>query len=291
MTDAALATIPITGRQLTLPPGPLFHLHKAADARYEIGAFRPWAGYKDFGSDAATAGLALFQHVLSFGPTEQGGRTGVHCHLAHAHIVIPTSGRALFSYDGIVTEAVSGSVIVQHGGTVHDQFHYSYAPASVEENGRTRSRSIRPRPVRLSVPSASWSCSSRRSWPMSRSCRPRPSPTPTSAPPGASLPCRGRPASPSSGRMTSTPPTAGVYGLPLLRRGTGAPGARPAAWWRPGSCVPSLRARRPRWPRPWPWRSPARPAAWNCCSWSAARQGPARRWGENPAGGGRLPDL
>jgi len=134
--EATIATIPITGRRLTLPSGPLFHLHKA-DPRYEIGAFRPWAGYKDYGADAATNGLALFQHVLSFGPTEQGGRTGVHAHLAHAHIVIPTSGRALFSYDGVVTEAAPGSVIVQHGGTVHDQFRYSYAPASVEENSRT----------------------------------------------------------------------------------------------------------------------------------------------------------
>jgi hypothetical protein len=134
--EATLADIPITGRQLTLPPGPLFHLQKA-DPRYEIGAFRPWAGYKDYGSDAASDGLVLFQHVLSFGPTEQGGRTGIHCHLAQVHIVIPTSGRALFSYDGVVTEAVAGSVIVQHGGTVHDQFLYSYEPASVEENSRT----------------------------------------------------------------------------------------------------------------------------------------------------------
>jgi hypothetical protein len=137
MTDTVIATVPITGRRLALPPGPLFHLHKAASTRYELGAFRPWAGYKDFGAAAATRGLALFQHVLSFGPTEQGGRTGVHCHLAHAHIVIPTSGKALFSYDGVVTEAAPGSVIVQHGGTVHDQFRYSYAPASPEENGRT----------------------------------------------------------------------------------------------------------------------------------------------------------
>jgi quercetin dioxygenase-like cupin family protein len=134
--EATLAAVPITGRQLTLPPGPLFHLHKA-DPHYELGAFRPWAGYRDFGSDAATDGLVLFQHVLSFGPTEQGGRTGVHAHLAQAHIVIPTSGRALFSYDGVVTEAVPGSVIVQHGGTVHDQFRYSYAPASPEENSLT----------------------------------------------------------------------------------------------------------------------------------------------------------
>lgn len=137
MTDAAIATVPITGRTLALPPGPIFHLHRAAEAAYELGAFRPWAGYKDFGTEAATDGLALFQHVLSFGPTAQGGRTGVHCHLAHAHIVIPTSGEALFSYDGVVTEAAPGSVIVQHGGTVHDQFQYSYAPATAEENGRT----------------------------------------------------------------------------------------------------------------------------------------------------------
>jgi hypothetical protein len=136
MMEATLAAVPVTGRQLALPPGPLFHLHKA-DPRYEIGAFRPWAGYKDYGSDAATHGLVLFQHVLSFGPTAQGGRTGVHAHLAHAHIVIPTSGQALFSYDGVVTEAAPGSVIVQHGGTVHDQFLYSYAPASVDENSRT----------------------------------------------------------------------------------------------------------------------------------------------------------
>ena len=134
--EATRAAVPITGRQLTLPPGPLFHLHKA-DPHYALGAFRPWAGYRDFGSDAATGGLALFQHVLSFGPTEQGGRTGVHCHLAQAHIVVPTSGRALFSYDGVVTEAVPGSVIVQHGGTVHDQFRYSYAPASMEGNSHT----------------------------------------------------------------------------------------------------------------------------------------------------------
>jgi quercetin dioxygenase-like cupin family protein len=136
MTEATLAAIPITGRRLTLPPGPIFHLHRA-DPRYELGAFRPWAGYKDFGAEAATGGLALFQHVLSFGPTEQGGRTGVHCHLAQVHIVVPTSGRALFSYDGVVTEAAPGSVIVQHGGTVHDQFRYSYAPAWPEENART----------------------------------------------------------------------------------------------------------------------------------------------------------
>src|SRR5215469_15242477 len=142
--EATFADVPITGRQLTLPPGPLFHLQKA-DPRYEIGAFRPWAGYKDYGSDAATDGLVLFQHVLSFGPTEQGGRTGIHCHLSQAHIVIPTSGRALFSYDGVVTEAVPGSVIVQHGGTVHDQFRYSYVPASQEENSGTP-MSLNPTP-------------------------------------------------------------------------------------------------------------------------------------------------
>jgi quercetin dioxygenase-like cupin family protein len=149
--EATLAAIPITGRRLTLPPGPLFHLHKA-DPRYELGAFRPWAGYKDYGSDAATCGLVLFQHVLSFGPTEMGGRTGVHCHLAQVHIVIPTSGQAFFSYDGVVTEAVPGSVIVQHGGTVHDQFRYSYAPAPPEENARTP-LSVDPAPAGATLPS------------------------------------------------------------------------------------------------------------------------------------------
>ncbi len=146
MIETLLAAVPITGRQLALPPGPIFHLQKAGEAGYELGAFRPWAGYKDFGSDAATDGLALFQHVLSFGPTEMGGRTGVHAHLAHAHIVIPTSGQAFFSYDGVVTEAVAGSVIVQHGGTVHDQFVYSYVPASTEENGKTP-LSVEPAPA------------------------------------------------------------------------------------------------------------------------------------------------
>jgi quercetin dioxygenase-like cupin family protein len=140
--DATVETIvPITGRRLALPPGPIFTLQRAADADYELGAFRAWAGYKDLGSDAATDGLALFQHVISFGPTEQSGRTGVHCHLAHVHIVIPTSGRGVFSYDGVTTEAVAGEVIVQHGGTVHDQFSYSYVPATPEETKRT--------PVRL----------------------------------------------------------------------------------------------------------------------------------------------
>jgi hypothetical protein len=129
--------VPITGRRLALPPGPIFALQRADAADYELGAFRAWAGYRDLGSDAATDGLALFQHVISFGPTEQSGRTGVHCHLAHVHIVIPTSGRGVFSYDGVVTEAVPGVVIVQHGGTVHDQFSYSYAPASPEETKRT----------------------------------------------------------------------------------------------------------------------------------------------------------
>jgi len=129
--------VPITGRQLTLPPGPIFHLQRQAEAQHEIGAFRPWAGYKDFGSDAATGGLALFQHVLSFGPSEVSGRTGIHCHLSQVHIVIPTSGVGAFSYDGLETDALPGSVIVQHGGTVHDQFYYSYAAASAEANRDT----------------------------------------------------------------------------------------------------------------------------------------------------------
>ena len=33
--------------------------------------------------------------MLSFAGTDVSGRTGVHAHLAHAHIVIPTSGRAV----------------------------------------------------------------------------------------------------------------------------------------------------------------------------------------------------
>jgi quercetin dioxygenase-like cupin family protein len=132
MPQAALQTdaiVPITGRLLTIPDGPIFNLQRADEADYEIGEFRAWAGYKNLGSDTATDGLAHFQHVISFAGTEQAGRTGVHAHFAHAHIVIPTSGRGVFSYDGITTEAVPGAVIVQHGGTIHDQFDYSYAPA------------------------------------------------------------------------------------------------------------------------------------------------------------------
>ena len=110
------AVVPISGRPLTLPAGPIFHLQRAGQSDYEIGEFRAWAGYKNLGSDDATDGLAHFQHVVSFAGTEQAGRTGIHAHFAHAHIVIPTSGRGVFSYDGIVTEAVPGSVIVQHGG-------------------------------------------------------------------------------------------------------------------------------------------------------------------------------
>jgi hypothetical protein len=129
--------VPITGRRLALPPGPVFHLQRANEAEHELGAFRAWAGYKDLGSDVATDGQVLFQHVLSFGPSEVSGRTGIHCHLAHVHIVIPSSGLGVFSYDGVVTEAAPGTVINQHGGTIHDQFAYSYAPASHEENART----------------------------------------------------------------------------------------------------------------------------------------------------------
>jgi hypothetical protein len=131
------APVPITGRRLALPEGEIFALKRAADADYELGAFRAWAGYKDLGSDAATDGLVLFQHVISFGPSEDSGRTGIHCHLAHVHIVIPTSGLGVFSYDGVVTNAVPGEVIVQHGGTVHDQFSYTYAAASAEQNKQT----------------------------------------------------------------------------------------------------------------------------------------------------------
>ena len=135
--DLSRDTVTDAGRRLTLPPGPIFRLQRDDEAEHEIGAFRAWAGYKDYGCDAATDGLVLFQHVLSFGPSETSGRTGVHCHLAHVHIVIPSSGRGAFSYDGVVTDALPGSVIVQHGGTVHDQFSYTYAAASAEENRKT----------------------------------------------------------------------------------------------------------------------------------------------------------
>lgn len=131
------SVVPTTGRLLSLPPGPIFHLQRADEAEHELGAFRPWAGYKDLGCDAATDGLILFQHVLSFSPSETTGRTGIHCHLAHVHIILPSSGRGVFSYDGVVTDAVPGAVIVQHGGTVHDQFAYSYAAASEAENRLT----------------------------------------------------------------------------------------------------------------------------------------------------------
>lgn len=133
----AEATVPITGRLLTLPDGPIFHLRRSADADYEIGEFRAWAGYKNLGVDEATRGLAHVQQVVSFAGTQAAGRTGIHAHFAHAHIVIPTSGRGVFSYDGVITEAVPGAVIVQHGGTIHDQFDYSYVPASDAETRRT----------------------------------------------------------------------------------------------------------------------------------------------------------
>jgi hypothetical protein len=140
MTEQAYAAeelVGITGRKLTLPAGPLFHLQRAGEAKHELGAFRAWAGYKDLGAEGATNGLVRFQHVVSFGDTSEAGRTGVHCHLAHVHIVIPTSGRGVFSYDGVITAAEPGGVIVQHGGTVHDQFEYSYAPAPYAANAAT----------------------------------------------------------------------------------------------------------------------------------------------------------
>jgi hypothetical protein len=136
-TPLTEATVPITGRRLTLPEGPIFNLHRAADSDYELGEFRAWAGYKTLGVDEATLGLAHFQHVVSFAGTQAAGRTGIHAHFAHAHIVIPTSGRGVFSYDGVVTEAVPGDVIVQHGGTIHDQFSYSYVAGSDADNART----------------------------------------------------------------------------------------------------------------------------------------------------------
>ncbi|HEX4198111.1 MAG TPA: hypothetical protein VHZ26_11775 [Caulobacteraceae bacterium] len=135
--STAEALVPISGRRLALPPGPIFHLQRAEEADYEIGEFRAWAGYRNLGSDAATDGLVHFQHVISFAGTEAAGRTGIHAHLAHAHIVIPTSGRGVFSYDGVVTEAVPGAVIHQHGGVIHDQFDYSFAGGSHAEIRRT----------------------------------------------------------------------------------------------------------------------------------------------------------
>ncbi len=134
MAEAIVST---TGRLLTLPEEPIFALRRAADADYELGAFRAWAGYKDLGAEDATDGLVRFQHVVSFAGTAEAGRTGVHCHLAQVHIVIPTSGRGVFSYDGVITEAVPGQIIVQHGGTIHDQFEYSYAASSAAENRKT----------------------------------------------------------------------------------------------------------------------------------------------------------
>jgi mannose-6-phosphate isomerase-like protein (cupin superfamily) len=136
--------VPTTGRLLTLPQEPIFALRRAADADYELGAFRAWAGYKDLGAEDATNGLVRLQHVLSFAGTKDAGRTGVHCHLAQVHIVIPTSGRGVFSYDGVTTEAVPGQIIVQHGGTIHDQFEYSYAASSEAEN-RLTPQTIEPR--------------------------------------------------------------------------------------------------------------------------------------------------
>jgi hypothetical protein len=138
--------VPISGRRLALRQGPIFHLQRAAQSRFQIGAFRAWAGYKNFGADEATHDLAHFQHVLTFAGSRATGRTGIHAHLAHAHIIIPTSGRGVFSYDGVITPAVSGAVIVQHGGTVHDQFDYSYAPASAADNALTP-LSIEPAPA------------------------------------------------------------------------------------------------------------------------------------------------
>jgi hypothetical protein len=137
------AIAPISGRPLTLPDAPIFHLQRSGAMDYDIGAFRGWAGYKTLGADEATDGLALLQHVLSFGASGASGRTGVHGHFAHVHIVIPTSGRGVFSYDGVVTEAVPGAVIVQHGGTIHDQFEYSYAAASAADN-RATPQSVEP---------------------------------------------------------------------------------------------------------------------------------------------------
>ena len=129
--------VPITGRQLTLPMGPIFNLQRADQSDHVIGEFRAWAGYKNLGADRVTGGLVHFQHVLSFAGSEKAGRTGIHGHFAHAHIVIPTSGRGVFSYDGVITRAEPGSIIVQHGGTIHDQFEYTYLAASNADNRKT----------------------------------------------------------------------------------------------------------------------------------------------------------
>jgi quercetin dioxygenase-like cupin family protein len=134
MTDAI---VPISGKQLSLPKDPIFHLQRADESDYDIGEFRAWAGYKNLGIDKATNGVAHLQQVLSFAGTDQAGRTGIHAHFAHAQIVIPTSGHGIFSYDGVETEAVPGAVIAQHGGTIHDQFSYSYAAESADDNRKT----------------------------------------------------------------------------------------------------------------------------------------------------------
>jgi hypothetical protein len=147
--------VPISGRLLSVPPGPFLHVQRADAADYKIGEFRAWAGYKNLGADAPTEGLAHFQHVLSFAGTKAAGRTGIHAHLAHAHIVIPTSGRGVFSYDGVVTEAAPGAVIVQHAGTVHDQFLYSHSGASEADNRRTR-QAVEPPPPGAPVQSFSF---------------------------------------------------------------------------------------------------------------------------------------
>src|SRR5262249_13548616 len=63
-------TISISGRRLALPPGRIFHIQKTGEAKHELGAFRAWAGYKNFGCDEATNDLVHFQHVLSFADTK-----------------------------------------------------------------------------------------------------------------------------------------------------------------------------------------------------------------------------
>ena len=55
--------IPTTGRQLTLPEGPIFNLQRADHSDHIIGQFRSWAGYKNLGADRATDGLVHVQHV------------------------------------------------------------------------------------------------------------------------------------------------------------------------------------------------------------------------------------
>ena len=65
-TQAVDLIVPVSGRRLACPEGPIFHLKRAEQSAYELGEFRAWAGYKNFGADEATCDLVHFQHVLTF---------------------------------------------------------------------------------------------------------------------------------------------------------------------------------------------------------------------------------